>query len=165
MNDRFEELRRRLGEISDLEKAAGLLSWDEETKMPDGGAEARAEQRATLNRVAHELEPSPELGELLEELRPFEEEHDPESFEAALIRIARRDYEKAVRVPSELRAELTRAGSLGYRAWLDAREQRGLLDHAAAPRAQPRAPAPVRRRASSRPATRTTCCSTTTSRG
>ena len=124
MSNRFDELRRRLGEISDLEKASGLLSWDEETKMPDGGADARAEQRATINRVAHELGTSPDLGELLEELRPFEEEHDPESFEAALIRIARRDYEKAVRVPSELRAELTRAGSHGYRAWLDAREQR-----------------------------------------
>jgi carboxypeptidase Taq len=123
MNERFEELRRRLGEIHDVEKAAGVLSWDEETKMPSSGAEARAEQRATLNRIAHELEVSGELGALLEELRPFEEQHDPESFEASLIRVARRDHEKALRVPPELRAELTRAGSLGYQAWLRAREQ------------------------------------------
>jgi len=123
MNERFEELRRRLGEIHDVEKAAALLSWDEETKMPPSGADARAEQRATLNRIAHELEVSDELGALLEELRPFEEQHAPESFEASLIRVARRDHEKAVRVPPELRAELTRAGSLGYQAWLRAREQ------------------------------------------
>jgi len=122
VNERFEELRRRLGEISDLEKASAILSWDEETKMPDGGAEARAEQRATINRAAHERGTSPDLGELLEELRPFEEEHDYESFEASLVRIARRDYDKAVRVPSDLRAELTRSGSHGYRAWLEARE-------------------------------------------
>ena len=56
VTERFDELRRRLGEIHDLEKAAGLLSWDEETKMPPTGAEARAEQRATLNRIAHELQ-------------------------------------------------------------------------------------------------------------
>jgi carboxypeptidase Taq len=123
VNERFEELKRRLGEIHDVEKAAGVLSWDEETKMPPSGADARAEQRATLNRIAHELQVSPELGELLEELRPFEESHDPDSFEAAVIRVSRRDYEKAVRVPPELRAELTRAGSLGYQAWLRAREQ------------------------------------------
>jgi carboxypeptidase Taq len=123
MTERFEELRHRLGEIHDVEKAAALLSWDEETKMPPSGAEARAEQRATLNRIAHELEVSDELGALLEELRPFEEQHDPESFEASLIRVARRDHAKAVRVPPELRAELTRAGSLGYQAWLRAREQ------------------------------------------
>ncbi len=122
MTERFDELWRRLAEIHDVEKAAGVLSWDEETKMPPSGAEVRAEQRATLNRIAHELNISPDLGELLEELRPFEEEHDFESFEASLIRIARRDYEKAVRVPSDLRAEMTRAGSLGYQGWLRARE-------------------------------------------
>ncbi len=123
MIDRFEELKTRLAEIHDVEKAAGLLSWDEETKMPPSGAEARAEQRATLNRIAHELQVAPDLGALLEELRPFEEEHDEESFEASLIRVSRRDYDKAVRVPPDLRAELTRAGSLGYQAWLRAREQ------------------------------------------
>jgi carboxypeptidase Taq len=122
MRERFEELRRRLGEISDVEKAAGLLTWDEETKMPPEGAEARAEQRATLHWIAHDLQIAPALGELLEELRPFEAEHEPDSFEAALVRVARRDYEKALRVPSELHAELTRSASHAYRAWLRARE-------------------------------------------
>jgi carboxypeptidase Taq len=123
VNTRFDRLRRLLGEIHDLEKAAGLLAWDEETKMPPGGAQARAEQRATLNRIAHELQTAPELGVLFDELQGFEEELEYDSFEASLIRVARRDYEKATRVPSELRAELTRASSLGYRAWLAAREQ------------------------------------------
>jgi carboxypeptidase Taq len=123
VTDRFDLLRLRLGEIHDLEKAAGLLSWDEETKMPPSGATARAEQRATLNWIAHELQIKPELGALLEELAPLEEEYGHDSFEASLVRVARRDYEKAVRVPSSLRAELTRAGSFGYRAWLQAREQ------------------------------------------
>jgi len=123
LTEQFTELRRRLAEIHDVEKAAAVLSWDEETKMPPSGAEARAEQRATLHRIAHELNVAPELGALLEELRPFEESQPFESFEASLIRIARRDYEKAVRVPPELRAEMTRAGSLGYQAWLRAREQ------------------------------------------
>jgi carboxypeptidase Taq len=91
--------------------------------MPPGGADARAEQRATLNRIAHDLQVAPELGELLEELAPFEEQYGHDSFEASLVRVGRRDYDKALRVPSALRAELTRAGSFGYRAWLQAREQ------------------------------------------
>jgi len=119
----FTDLLRRLAEIHDVEKAAAVLSWDEETKMPPRGAEARAEQRATLHRIAHDLNVAPALGELLEELRPFEQEHDEDSFEASIVRVARRDYEKAVRIPSDLRAEMTRAGSLGYQAWLRAREQ------------------------------------------
>jgi carboxypeptidase Taq len=122
LTELFDELRRRLAEIHDVEKAAGVLSWDEETKMPPSGAEARAEQRATLNRIAHELNVSPDLGALFEGLRSFEQAHDYDSFEASLIRTARRDYEKAVRVPPDLRAEMTRAGSLGYQGWLRARE-------------------------------------------
>src|SRR5581483_4510400 len=151
----FTDLLRRLAEIHDVEKAAAVLSWDEETKMPPRGAEARAEQRATLHRIAHDLNVAPALGELLEELRPFEQEHDEDSFEASIVRVARRDYEKAVRIPSDLRAEMTRAGSLGYQAWLRARAG-GLRDHAAASRAQPRAAPPVRRvlRADRRPVRR-----------
>ena len=118
---RFDELLRRLGEITDLRRVSGLLSWDHETKMPPLGAPARAEQSATLARLTHELGTSSELGALLDELRDLEESSDHDSFEASVIRVARRDYEKECRIPGELRAEMTRASSLGYRAWLEAR--------------------------------------------
>jgi carboxypeptidase Taq len=121
LGPRFDELLRRLGEISDLERAGYLLSWDQETKMPPLGAPARAEQAATLTRLAHERYTAPELGSLLDELRELEERSEPESFEASVVRVTRRDYEKKRRVPSELRAEMRRAGSLGYAAWLEAR--------------------------------------------
>jgi carboxypeptidase Taq len=118
---RFEELLRRLGEVADLERIAFLLSWDEETKMPPLGASARAEQRATLARLTHELATAPEIGALLDELREFEAAQEPESFEASLVRVTRRDYERKRRVPSDLSAEMARAASLGYSAWLEAR--------------------------------------------
>jgi carboxypeptidase Taq len=121
LHSSFDELLRRLGEISDLERAGGLLIWDQETKMPPLGAAARAEQLATLARLSHDRWTAPELGSLLEELRELEASSEPESFEASVVRVARRDYEKKRRVPSELRAEMTRAASLGYQAWLEAR--------------------------------------------
>ncbi|HXR13000.1 MAG TPA: hypothetical protein VN770_11930, partial [Gaiellaceae bacterium] len=96
MIDRFDELLRRLGAIDDLVRAGTLLGWDEETKMPPAGGDARAEQRATVEAAAHERRVDPALGELIEELRPFEEAHAPDSFEAGVVRVARRDYEKAV---------------------------------------------------------------------
>jgi carboxypeptidase Taq len=123
MNDRLSELRLLAAEISDLEKASGLLAWDEETHMPDGGAEARAEQKATLQRLAHERWISDRLARLLDELAPLEQELDPESDEASLIRVMRRDSDKARRVPSELHAEIVRAGSRALHAWLQARER------------------------------------------
>jgi carboxypeptidase Taq len=123
LGSRFDELLRRLGEISDLDRITSLAGWDQETKMPPLGAPARAEQLATLARLSHELGTAPELGELLEELRELEEASAPESFEASVVRVARRGFEKKRRVPSELRAAMTREGSLGYAAWLAARAE------------------------------------------
>jgi carboxypeptidase Taq len=120
---RYRELRGRLAEISDLGRARALLAWDERTMMPAGGAETRAEQLATLARVRHERHSSDALGSLLDELRPWAEEHGHESDEASMVRVAARDWDKARRVPSDLRAEMARAASLGERAWIEARER------------------------------------------
>jgi carboxypeptidase Taq len=117
----FAELRSRLAEIVDLRRSGGLLSWDQHVMMPPGGAKARAEQLATLGKISHELFVSDEIGRLLEKLRSYEEQAPPESDEAALIRVTRRDWEKARRVPSELRAEITRQAALAFEAWAEAR--------------------------------------------
>jgi carboxypeptidase Taq len=46
------ELKQHLREISDLNAAADVLSWDQATYMPEGGAGARGRQRAMLSRLA-----------------------------------------------------------------------------------------------------------------
>lgn len=121
MTEALRDLKARLAEVDDLGRAARVLDWDQQTMMPAGGGAARAEQLATLGRIAHERFTAPEIGRLLEELRPHEEALPPSSDDACLIRVTRRDYEKAVRVPAELRAEMLRAASLGHQAWVDAR--------------------------------------------
>jgi carboxypeptidase Taq len=120
-NPTFERLRTRLAEIHDLRSATALLYWDQQTIMPPAGAAGRAEQIATLSRMTHELFVADETGALLEELRGYEDSLDPDSFEASLVRVTRRDYEKSVRVPAELRAEMSRAGSHGMQVWLKAK--------------------------------------------
>ena len=117
----FETLRTKLAEIHDLVKTAQLLAWDQQTIMPPRGGEARAQQLGTVGRIAHETFVSDEIGALLEELRPYEESLDRDSFEASLIRVSRQDYDKAVRVPPELSSEITRTGSRGFAAWVEAR--------------------------------------------
>jgi carboxypeptidase Taq len=121
MNADYEELLRRLGEISDLGRARALLAWDERTHMPPGGGEARAEQLATLTRTRHELLSSDRLGSLLDRLRPAAEGMAYDSDEASMVRAATREWDKARRVPAELRAEIARAGSLAERAWVQAK--------------------------------------------
>src|SRR5215218_601190 len=121
MATELEQLRTLLGEISDLGRARALLAWDERTQMPPAGAEMRAEQVATLARIRHERLISDELGRLIDAAGAETESLPYESDAASIVRVARRWWEKARRVPAELRAEITRSSSLAEHAWVDAR--------------------------------------------
>ncbi len=48
MSDKLNQLKTIMGEVSDLDNAAGLLGWDQQTYMPVGGGEARGQQLATI---------------------------------------------------------------------------------------------------------------------
>jgi carboxypeptidase Taq len=121
VKEAYEQLRQRFGEISDLGRARALLAWDERTMMPPAGAETRAEQNATLVRVRHERLTSEELGRLLGRLDDWAQQRPHDSDEASLVRAARREWEKARRVPGELRGEMARSASLAETAWEQAR--------------------------------------------
>jgi carboxypeptidase Taq len=121
MNPQLSDLRQRLAEINDLHSAAALLHWDQSTYMPPGGAEARGRQMATLSRLAHEKFTDPAVGELLEKPHPLEQSLPYDSDDASLIRVTRRDYEKAVKVPAKFVAEMSAHQSALYEAWVKAR--------------------------------------------
>jgi carboxypeptidase Taq len=120
-NVKYAQLRERLGQLSDVSKLMALAAWDQQTMMPPQGAGVRARQLATGSKLVHDLLVSDELGELLEDLRPYEESLDYDSDEASLIRVTRRDREKELRVPAELREEQTRAGAEAFPVWVEAR--------------------------------------------
>jgi len=121
MEEKLKQLRDILAEISDLNYAAALLGWDQQTYMPSGGAEARGNQLALLGRLAHERATSPELGKLLDELKPNAAGLDPDSDDARLVKVTARGYEKAVRVPVKHVVEFSQATTLGQQAWVEAR--------------------------------------------
>jgi carboxypeptidase Taq len=121
VNAAFDELRARLAEVWDLRLTTWLLEWDQEVMMPRGGAAVRAEQLATIERVTHERATADALGRLLDELEGAQDRLDPASFEASLIRVARRDWEKARRVPVDLQAEMAHAAVEGFEVWMAAR--------------------------------------------
>ncbi len=121
METKLQKLKKRLVEINDLESAAALLSWDQSTYMPSGGAAARARQMATLGRLAHEKFTDPAIGKLLDDLRPYEESLPYDSDEASLVRVTRRNYEKAVKVPPSFMAQLTSHSAKTYQVWTEAR--------------------------------------------
>lgn len=119
MNEKFEALKVKLKEIYNLNAAQAVLDWDQQTYMPPGGAAARAEQLATLSKISHQMFTSDAMGQTLEDLAVVD--FDYESDEASLIRFARREYDKARKLPPALVEEMSRTFSLGQQVWLKAR--------------------------------------------
>jgi carboxypeptidase Taq len=126
MSAKFDELRTRLGEIFDLGAAGAVLGWDQQTYMPSGGAEARAMQLSTLRKTAHNWFVSDEIGQLLEDLEAELADADYDSFEASLVRVTRREYDRERKLPTELVAELSKTTTLAHMAWENAREESDL---------------------------------------
>src|SRR5262249_43117603 len=116
------ELRRRARELADLAGIGGLLLWDQNTKMPPGGAGARADQFEALERIQHDRLTGPGPRAVLAPLSPWAAATDPDSDDARLVVMLRRDHHKAVQVPTELAAELSSAAAHAQQAWLEARE-------------------------------------------
>ncbi len=123
MTDPFQELRERTAALADLRNVAQLLDWDQQTMMPPGGAAARAETVATVQRLSHEMFVSDQTGRLLEAAEARLDGAAPESDEASIVRVVKRRWEKARRVPSQLAADLAHAASVGQQAWVVARRE------------------------------------------
>jgi carboxypeptidase Taq len=121
MEKKLQALKARLIEISDLNNAAAVLGWDQATYMPPGGAEARGRQMATLAKLSQEKFIDPAIGKLLDDLRPYEESLLYDSDDASLIRVTRRDYERAIKVPPEFVGRFSAHSSESYQAWTEAR--------------------------------------------
>jgi carboxypeptidase Taq len=113
----LERLRTLLAEVADLQHAESIADWDSRVSMPPAGAQGRAELSGTLSRLAHEKFTADELGGLLDELRDL----DADSVDAALVRVTRRLYERAARIPGELAGEMAEANGLAVAAWDEAK--------------------------------------------
>ncbi len=119
----LDQLKTRLGEIHDLRRANAVIGWDQQTYMPSGGSHARAEQSATLQKISHELFTADETGRLIAAAAHETGQLDPDSDDARLISVTRRDYHKARKVPADLVAEIARVTGQAVDVWTQARAQ------------------------------------------
>ncbi|HVL39575.1 MAG TPA: hypothetical protein VM328_09320, partial [Fimbriimonadaceae bacterium] len=118
MSEALEVLKARLADINAIHAAIAMMDWDQQTYMPKGGAEARAEHVGILSRMAHEQFTSDETRKALEQARMNlngNEEHQ------ALVRVVQRDLDLATKIPTELVAEKSRLSSIAHEDWVKAR--------------------------------------------
>ncbi|MEA3364392.1 MAG: carboxypeptidase M32 [Candidatus Hydrogenedentes bacterium] len=119
-NNDVVDLRRKLGEISDIHNAIALLQWDQETCMPPKGAEARSFQLATLSALKHRLFTAESMGNLVREL--YAQSDDLNPADAKLVQITLYDYERATKLPEEFVHTFAAEQSKALEVWVKARE-------------------------------------------
>lgn len=123
-------LTTKLLEITRINSAASVLSWDQETHMPAGGGEARAEQIAVLQGIAHDKLVSPDIERFLTATvdpatgqaidQPGDLWDEPSR---SLLREIWRDFSRAKKLPSDFVIRLSRETSLAQQVWAEAKEQ------------------------------------------
>ena len=123
MEASLAELRLRLAEIDDLQRTQLLLAWDTEVWMPPSGERSRGAQLATLETIVHDRQIDDRIGELLDEVEPYSSTLPHDADDACLVRVARRNWEKNRRIPTDLAAEIAGAQVESYQAWVKAREE------------------------------------------
>lgn len=128
--DTLQPLTSRLIEIQHLASAASLLSWDQETYMPPGGGQARADQLSTLQTLAHDKLVSPEIEALLAQWvdpatgQALDVPGDPwDEPSRSLLREVWRDFSRAKKLPSDFVKKLSRECSLAQQVWAEARKK------------------------------------------
>lgn len=121
MEENYKQLRKILAEVSDLEAAYAVLAWDQQVNLPSRGNQARGDQLATLQHLIHTKSTTDELGKLLEDLATETADLDPDSDEARIIKVAKRNYQRDTKVPAEFAAEFAKVTSDAFEAWHQAR--------------------------------------------
>ncbi|MFZ1771550.1 MAG: carboxypeptidase M32 [Caldilinea sp.] len=115
------ELIGRWQEIYDLAGIAALSSWDQTTYMPPGGGPVRARQIALLERLAHERRTDSAIGRLLDDLEPYAESLPADHDDVSMVRVMRKLYERAARIPTDFAAEFAEHTANTYMVWAAAR--------------------------------------------
>ncbi|MEY1555611.1 carboxypeptidase M32 [Yoonia sp. R2331] len=106
----FEKTTQALGQI------AGRLGWDQETVMPAGAVEQRAEEHGAMAAVLHARRTDPRIGDWLANAKAEDD------VAAANLRLISREYRRNARVPERLAVALASTTSRAHRIWADARQ-------------------------------------------
>lgn len=117
MSSSLEGLKSRLSEVNALHAAIAMMEWDQQTYMPRGGADARAEHVGLLSKMAHETFVDDRTRKLLEGSHSDARGED----DAAMLRVVKRDLDLATKIPTALVEEKSKLASKAHEAWVEAR--------------------------------------------
>ncbi len=121
-NTAFRDLMAFQRQTEALAGVAGRLGWDQETMMPRGAAEQRGEEIAALEGILHARRSAPQIADWLAQAEPGDEAG------LAALRLIRRSFERATKVPSDLAQEIAKLTSMAQGIWAAARASEKVAD-------------------------------------
>ena len=120
----YADLTTRLKRIHVLGSVGGLLGWDEQVNLPTGAAAQRGEQMALVAELTHAQASASALGEAITACEAAGADARLDADARLVVAAARRDFDRATRLPGDLVAEKARLSSEAYHAWAAARAAR-----------------------------------------
>ena len=122
LQEKYEDFIERLRDVNRFRAINSHLSWDQQTMMPVKGREARAGILAWLASQAHQMMTKPEMVAVIEELNNEIGELDED--QACNVREAKREMDKAIRLPPEHVFKAAEMTSTSIPVWDKAREDK-----------------------------------------
>lgn len=106
--------------IADVNYSSALLSWDQETYMPEGGAGLRARQQSTLAGISHDMFTAESLGNLLDQLS---KDSSLDERQKANVSQTNKDYKRAKKYTRAFVEEMSQSISEAFNAWQEAKSK------------------------------------------
>lgn len=120
MNKLYNEYTKHLRQLADVMYASAVLQWDQETYMPEKGAEIRGQQLATLAGMAHELSTDKKFGELLQKLK---DDVSLDTKQKRNIGLSLKDYNDRKKYSTEFVQKMTLTVAETFTAWQEAKNK------------------------------------------
>ena len=117
----YQNLVTRLKRLDRIGSIGSILGWDEQVNLPPNSSDLRAEQNAVFTEILHREAADPAIGELIAKVEAVRDSLTPEQL--AVVRDARRDYDRLTRIPAEFAARRAKAQSVAFQAWKKARQE------------------------------------------
>ncbi|MFH1180267.1 MAG: hypothetical protein V1710_07900, partial [Candidatus Bathyarchaeota archaeon] len=117
LKENYELLLGQSKELAIVGSAGAILQWDMETKMPPRGVELKSQQLAFIQKTAHQLLTSPEVGKVLGSI-----EKDPgygslDQVSKRNVHLARKAYDEATKLPEKLVVDIAKQQTVGVNVW------------------------------------------------
>jgi len=117
MSSEYEKLISYVKKTEALSHASSIIAWDQETMMPKGAVEQRADCLASIESEIHNRNSSLIIGELLESIQTNNLNKEQKSN----VFHVKKSFHRASKIPNDLATKIAKTCSLSQMSWVNSK--------------------------------------------